>query len=90
MPNTEGAIKSLSIVEYQKAAEAGVKLYSKLMHERLNVPVSNDDLLYQVHLQCHQDAVKFFIEKAILDAGDVKLGELNVSNLMFITGYTSH
>ena len=79
VPSTESAIKALSLVENQKTVEKSLELYKKLMHNRLELSVPTEDLLCRIHLQCHQEAVSFFMERALMDEGDAKLAELNVS-----------
>ena len=79
IPNTESAIKALSLVENQKTVEKSLELYKRLMHDRLELPVPTEDLLCRIHLQCHQEAVSFFMERVLMDEGDAKLAELNVS-----------
>ena len=79
VPNTEGAIKALSLVENQKTVQKSLDLYKRLMDDKLELPVPTEDILCRIHLQCHQDAVSFFMERVLMDDGDAKLAELNVS-----------
>ena len=79
VPSTESAIKALSLIENQKTVEKSLDLYKRLMHDKLELPVPTEDLLCGIHLQCHQEAVSFFMERVLMDEGDIQLAELNVS-----------
>ena len=67
VPCVENAIKSLALIENSKAVETAIQLYHKEMGCGIKLPTKDDKTLNDYHFNCLQNAVKHFLEKAVMD-----------------------
>ncbi len=80
VPCVENAIKSLALIENSKAVETALQQYKDQMNSGLKLPTRNDQTLNDHHFQCLRNAVKRFLELAVLDEDNEFQKELNVSS----------
>ena len=78
VPCVESAIKSMALIENNRAVEAGFKLYTENMESGINLPTKDDQTLNSHHFSCLQKALKYFLDKAIMDEKNKFQKELNV------------
>ena len=78
VPCVENAIKSLALIENSRAVEAGVQLYTKDMECGIKLPTKDDQTLNNHHFNCLQKALKYFLDKAVMDEENQFQKDLNV------------
>ena len=78
LPCIENAIKSMSIIENSRAVAGGVQLYTDMM-DKLSLPTPTDTALTDHHFNCLKEAVKYYLDKAIMDEDHEYQKNMNVS-----------